>query len=280
MELLASLNQVYDFAEAFVALTSADSKKAQVSAAMSRKATDALSKKHAKQIALFWEEANRDALKLTVLVMQNNPHKTKAQILKRPDVQAVLREPFLEAAAKSETLLRAAWEEAETLAVKHTKAEVKLLGSDWKGYEVDVSLRDALVGDLHRNAEAMRARYIEAMKGSPEDAEKRLKVVASDSTRRARYSLSQAVWGVATQVRDAACALAGLNKMWVAVNGGKDPASCQHCKDLHGYIVGPNEHFPIAAALRAYLDSLLGPPRHPNCRCVIVLTKLKKSKKP
>lgn len=266
-----------EFAEAFVALAAAPINQPQLSAAVARKALDGLSQSYQQQIAQYWEDANKEALRLLVLVMQNNPKKTRDQILSRVDVQAVLREPYVLAAAKSEELLHKAWGEAETLAVKHAKADFKLLGEDWKGYELDLALRDALVADLHANAKAMRKRYREAM-SDPATARDRLTMVAEDGKRRSRYSIQTAVWGVATQVRDTATFKAGLNKMWVAV---MDTHTCSHCKALNGMVVGPGDVFPADAGdtvLRVYRDALYGPPRHPNCRCVIVPTKLKKSK--
>lgn len=268
-----------EFAEAFVALTNSDDKKAQVSAALARKALDALSKKHQKQIAAYWDAASEEALRLLILVMENNPKKTRDQILKRPDVQAVLRKPYEQAAAKSEELLHKAWADAEVLSVKHAKGEFKLLGADWKGHSLDTALLDALVGDLHKNAKAMRSRYSEALSGDLKGSTDKLRLVATDGSRRARYSAQVAVWGVAAQVRDSAAAAAGLNKMWVAV---MDSQTCSHCKALNGMVVGPGEEFPVqiegAPLLKVYMGVLYGPPRHPNCRCVIVATKLQKSK--
>lgn len=264
------------FAEAFVALARADDRKAQVSASVSRKALDALSKTYQDQISKYWEDANKEALRLLVLVMQNNPMKSRDQILRRPDVRAVLREPYVEAAAKSEELLHKAWDEAEKLSVRHAKAEFKILDTGWQGHTLDPALRDALVADLHANAKAMRGRYREALRDR-EKAAQRLQGVANDGARRARYSIQAAVWGVAAQVRDSACAAAGLNKMWVAV---LDDRTCAHCKALHGRVIGPGAQFPADAggtSLGVYQGVLIGPPRHPNCRCVLVPTKLRKS---
>lgn len=267
---------VLAFAEAFVAL--ANSKKSvTLSASTTRKALDALSQKHQKTIASYWESANQDALRLLVVVMKNNPKKTAAQILSRADVQEVLRAPYEEAAKKSEDLLKQAWSEAEALSVKHAKAEFGLIGAEWVDHATDTALLDALVKDLHSNAKAMRSRYTEAMKDTS-NAKARMEGTAADSIRRARYSLQQAVWGVASQVKDTAAENAGLNKMWVAVMDGN---TCSHCKALHGMVIGPGEQFPHDAGdttLATYKGTLFGPPRHPNCRCVLVATKQKKTK--
>lgn len=266
------------FAEAFLALANTDDQGAQVSAATARKAMEALSAKYQNQIAAYWDEANKKALRLLILVMENNPQKSRNEILKRPDIRAILRQPYEQAAARSEALLRKAWDQGEQTAVKHTKAELKTLKADWEGHELDLTLRDALIADLHANAKAMRSRYRDALRDR-ETAAHRLQVVSEDATRRARYSVQAAIWGVATQVRDTAAAAAGLNKIWIAV---LDDQTCSHCKALHATVIGPGDQFPAdagATPLGVYQGALLGPPRHPNCRCVLVLTRLQKSKK-
>lgn len=275
-EYVVALRSIPDFAEAFLALARADDKKAQVAAAVARKALDALSKQYQAQVSKYWDDASTEALRLLVAVMANNPHKSKNEILKRPDIQGVLRQPFLEAAAKSEDALKQAWDEAEQLSVKHTKAEFKMLGEPWQGHTLDPSLQASLIKDLHDNAKAMRARFSEAL--NSDSVSQRLQGVANDGSRRARYSVQHAVWGAATQVRESAVAAAGLNKVWIAV---LDSATCSHCAALHGTVLGPGEEYPANAGdtpLKVYRNTLLGPPRHPNCRCVLVPTKLQKSK--
>lgn len=262
-----------EFAASFVALANTPA----VPAAVLRRALTSLSEEYQDQVAEYWEAANKEALRLLVLVMENNPKKTPQQILLRPDVSAVLRQPYLEAAAKSKALLANAWSDAETLAVKHTRAEMKTLGVDWAGHSLDAALLDALTDDLDRNAKAMRDRFRAAM-ADPARAKARLTGVAEDGKRRARYSTQVAVWGAASEVRDTAADAAGLGKMWVAV---LDAQTCSHCKALHGTVLQAGLEFPADAGgtvLGVYRDVLIGPPRHPNCRCVLALVKLKKPK--
>lgn len=259
-----------------VALASSDEKKAEVSAALARKSLTALTDKYRAQIEDLWDGANAEAFTHLNLVRQNNPKKPIEEILKRPDVQSALRAPYEAAAEQSEAILREAWEAAEKDAVQKTKGEFKLMKEDWKGHDVDLTLLDSLVADLYANAQAMRSRYHEALtREKPSD----LKGITNDVRTRAVYSLSTAIWGVATQVRDSAINNAGLNKMWVAV---LDKHTCSHCANLHGTIIGPGKQFPVnagATKLKVYMGKLLGPPRHPNCRCILVPTKLKILKK-
>jgi hypothetical protein len=70
-----------------------------------------------------------------------------------------------------------------------------------------------------------------------------------------------------------------LGKMWAARMDGKDPASCAWCRALHGMVLPLDQEFPHGGPLEGHqppkvYHSLLGPPRHPNCRCRIVLVPL------
>ena len=261
-----------------VALSMSD-EQAQVFAALARKSTAKNTQKYQAQVEALWEKANKESLAFLNLILSNNPAKTPAQILARPDIQEALRQPYEEAAEKSEDLLRKAWAESEADAVKKVKGEFKQTKEDWKGHEADSDLLDAVVLDLHKNAKAMRSRYSAALK---EPGEKglayRLKMITQDAKRRAGYSLTTVTWGAVTSTRDSAFQKAGLNKMWVSRDW---PNRCSHCKALHGTVVGPGEQFPHAhpglPVLGVYGGALFGPPRHPNCQCVVVGTKLKKN---
>lgn len=59
-----------------------------------------------------------------------------------------------------------------------------------------------------------------------------------------------------------------LRKVWVAQFVNNTP--CPECRRLHGTEVGPTEQFDAGPSSRVYRD-LNGPPRHPRCRCKIVL---------
>lgn len=258
-------------------LTSADEKKALVSATLARKSLSGLSEGYQAQVEELWDKASKKALAHLNLVLQNNPHKPVSEVLARPDVAAVLRVPYEQAAEASEVLLREAWAAAEKEAVRKAKGEFKLLGEGWQGYSVDEDLLSSLVADLHANAKAMRSRYRKALTAK---GPSQLPILASDVRNRASFSLSTAVWGVATQVRDSALAKAGLNKMWLS---RMDDKTCSHCREMHGTVLPPGKFF--VTALKLYREApLLGPPAHPRCRCVIVatklpVTKLKKSNK-
>ena len=269
MERVSLLASPSEAAEFIVALTSADDKKALAAAALARSALSEIAAEYEGKIGELWDAANKEALSHLLLVMGNNPHKPVEAIVARKDVQSALLWPYEQAAQQSEELMNAAWDTAEKESVKMAKGEAKLLGAVWKGYETDRSLLDNLVGDLHANAKAMRSRVLEALKSDKEQG-KALGQVTNDATRRAKYSISVSVWSVAAQVRDSAARMMGLNRIWVS---RMDSKTCNHCKALHGWVVGPGEPFPKGHLLKTYRDTpLFGPPRHPNCRCVVVLT--------
>lgn len=273
MERVNLIHGRVEAANFIVSLSTVAEKKALVSAAVARNALSAISDSYVGKVGPLWEAANKEALSHLNLVMQNNPHKTVESLLKRPDVESALRWPYEQAALKAESFIRESWEVAEKDSVAKAKGEMKLLKADWKGYETDTDLLDDLVADLHANAKAMRSRYRSALTGDKDRAQA-LQQLTGDARRRAEYTTSVAVWSVAAQVRDSAAKLAGLNRMWLS---RKDADTCTHCLDLHGVVVGPGEAFPVSA-LKTYKDrALWGPPRHPQCRCVVVFTFIKKT---
>jgi hypothetical protein len=60
-----------------------------------------------------------------------------------------------------------------------------------------------------------------------------------------------------------------VRKVWLANLVNNTP--CEHCLALHGTEVGLHESFPLKEnKLKVYGD-LLGPPRHPRCRCYLAI---------
>lgn len=269
----------FEVAETFIALTNSDVKKVAVSAALARKSLTHINAGYDKQISEIWESANAEAQKHLLLVMKNNPHKTKEAILARPDVKSALSVPYEEAAKKTEALIREAWAAAEVDTVKKVKGEFKLLGNvPWKGHDVDETLLTDVLDDVRRNAKDMRSRYRQTLISENFNRSK-LVSLGKDILLRARYSLSTAIWGNAAQVRDSALRRAGLYKQWVAVLDGR---TCSECSSLNGMVIKPHRTFPVKAGrfkLKVYKGRpLLGPPRHPNCRCILIGVKPQKKK--
>ncbi len=60
-----------------------------------------------------------------------------------------------------------------------------------------------------------------------------------------------------------------LRKVWLANFRGNSP--CEHCRALHGTEASLHDEFPtLKNDLKVYGD-LLGPPRHPRCRCYLAI---------
>lgn len=255
-------------ASLILALASNPDKQAEVSAALARKAQESISAKYAARVGALWEEANKDALALLIPVVKNNPGKTPAQIMARPDVLEAVTHPYQQAATASATAIQEASSKAAADTIKRLKAEFKVSGLDWAGAAADDTLVGQFIEDLNRNASVMRERFEAAMQDRETFAAK-AQTIAADAARRARYSTSGAVGDTVTATRTDAFANGGLNMMWLS---RMDTLTCSVCRGLHGTVIAPGAEF-AHGLLPVYGDFLGGPPRHPNCRCVLVGTK-------
>lgn len=243
-----------------------------------RKILSAIGKQHHPAVIEAWHKANDEALNHLAIVIKNNPAKTMEQILKRPDVISALTAPYEAAAKTSEEILREAHDQA-------VSAVQKAVGTD---AEPDPDLIKTLVKDLHSNAKAMRGRISQILMSyekHPKDVKASLKGVTNDAVNRAGMSLTAAVWMPVSQImHQVSHQQQVLPKpkgkkskkakqpmlMWVAII---DDKTCTHCKALHGTTVKPNKPFKTSLnvyAAQAMEGGLVGPPAHPNCRCVLI----------
>ena len=60
-----------------------------------------------------------------------------------------------------------------------------------------------------------------------------------------------------------------LRKLWVANFVNNTP--CEFCQALHGTEVGLDEDFPTDLNKLKIYGDLKGPPRHPRCRCRLLI---------
>lgn len=244
-----------------------------------RKILSAIGKQHQPKVLAAWEAANTEALNHLAIVIKNNPAKTMEQILARPDVISALTAPYADAAKTSAGILQQAHDQA-------VKAVQKAVGTT---AEPDAALLKTLTKDLHSNAKAMRSRISKILlsyEKHPKDVKAALKGVSNDVVNRAGMSLTAAVWMPVSQIMHQVSHQQILPKpkkgqkksakkqqpmlMWVAII---DDRTCSHCKALHGTTVKP--HTPFTTTLKIYAEQMLdgglvGPPAHPNCRCVLI----------
>lgn len=190
-----------------------------------------------------WAKAFAEATEHVILVAQNNAQKPLKEILLRPDVQEAITHPFSTAGAQ-------------------TLAEVR---KAWGDHTVGAGDLKATLETVKKNTKATPARLRKAILGGPRDElADRLKKLALDSQLRARYAVDYAQKRSATlQLLDSADE--GATKTWAA-----DDPKCSHCKALVGTTVHVDQPFPVGSKLKTF-GVLLGPPRHPNCNCYLVL---------
>ena len=202
-----------------------------------------------------WQSAIQVGLEHILLVMRNNPTKSMADILKRPDVQEALRE----AAEKGR------------IAVRHDVTRTWL---DQNAPTASTYL-SSLLDDIDSNAQTFPARVSKALTINNADAVKA--IIYRD---RLRASAAQAV----AETRAKAEALLATQKKngiqsvrWVS---RLDASTCSYCKALHGDVVKIGQSFDAAklGKLKLYHD-LTTPPAHVNCRCTLEVVPSKKKVK-
>lgn len=227
-----------------------------------------------------WREAFRIAGSHVALVVQNNPRKTAAEILARPDIQQVLQIPFQRAAVVTENAIRSAWDEGVRRGLADANDDLRMIGLDGvPGGPLDTSMLDRLISDTYRNAglagDELRSRI------SGQQAITRTHYVMSGESwgRRAQYGVEAAGKHAQAAVKEQAYAQLAADtgieiwKVWVTRFG---PGTCVTCARLHGSRKRLGEPFSATArfgtgkALRVYGGDLGHPPRHPNCQCRIV----------
>ncbi|MFG2970796.1 hypothetical protein ACGFZS_46760 [Streptomyces sp. NPDC048288] len=96
---------------------------------------------------------------------------------------------------------------------------------------------------------------------------------------RARRAVTRITAGVAVAITSAAANAAltlarylgpGVRLLWVA-----EPGACPACAAYAGRSIRPGGHFPgglsLDPARTVFLTSIPGPPRHPHCRCSVIV---------
>lgn len=204
----------------------------------------------AAQTELEWARQVKRAIHHVMLVISNNPERPLTDILARPDIQQALHMPFQQAGLYTLRQVKKVWEEAA-------------------GPEPSEYLSQ-LYGDVTKNSILSSARMHQALTQGPRASiQGRMNRVGADLARRAGLSVRVAQVRAQTEKDLLKISQQGKQKMWVS---RMDESSCSACKALHGSIRPVLVEFSHSAgerSLRVYRD-LLGPPRHPNCRCRLV----------
>lgn len=159
-----------------------------------------------------------------------------------------------------EAIIRDAYRSAAAVGVAEVSAQSQIPG--WRPVGVfRTRYLDGLVADVRRN--------LRDYKRSDKGAVARIRVISRiehSAGVGATRGYTDAVLTANDELRDFGYL---LRKLWVANFIGNQP--CEFCQELHGKEVDLKEDFPSdTTELKIYGD-LKGPPRHPRCKCRIVI---------
>jgi hypothetical protein len=229
-----------------------------------------------------WERAGDIAALHLQRVMRNNPTMPLETLMRRPDVRAVLSTPFADATAETKAAIQGAWDAGASHGL--TAANQDLQIAELEPVEgppaPDQPVLNRLLGDADANGAAARERFISGIQGGPDEVHASLQAAGRSQARRARAGADVAGKHSWASAKEEAMARAAaeqgimIYKVWVT---SFTSGTCPTCAALHGTRRPLGQPFPKAAHFgdqappRVYGASLNHPPRHPNCRCRIVL---------
>lgn len=227
--------------------------------------------KPSQQAVAAWQAAGR-AVQIAVVRAAQKPGATPSKILRTAEVTKALAE-FDKAATKAKAAAGRAWDAGRVLGAESAVQQLGVLGVKPKAAPAARAVAPSILGDIDRNARDMRSRLLRVMKEQPRPTwASAIARETGTSARNVRMSVeASGMRGVRTSQVESLKAAGVRRKLWVTRFG---PGTCPTCASLHGHIAPINGGFRYATTFRGkapkpYLD-LAGPPRHPNCRCVIV----------
>lgn len=195
---------------------------------------------------------------------------------------ALALEPAKERAAAAIT---EAYNSGRSLGIQAVVAEMGYLGSEYRHTDMNSGLLAQALRDLRRNFDKLEQDAARTISASFQDESLRtpaqkLRKVSKDMSRlthtmsrRAALSAQTAANRAFTDGQLSVRPVDRMRKMWVANFSAGTP--CLTCSALHGSVIALTDTFDAERSYapnppRVYRD-LAGPPRHPNCRCRIVL---------
>lgn len=159
-----------------------------------------------------------------------------------------------------ENVVRDAYRSAAAVGVVHMGAESGIPG--WRPVGVfNTAYLQGLLADVRRN--------LREYKASPRTAKDRRRAISRiehSAGVGATRGYTDSVLVSANELRDFGFM---VRKLWLA--NFIDNVPCEFCQALHGKEVGLNESFPTDTNLLKVYGDLKGPPRHPRCKCRIVI---------
>lgn len=193
-----------------------------------------------------WLEAAYEAATHVVLVLGNNPQKKLKEILARPDVKEALTYPFKEAGLQTVAAMNETW---KLVAPEADKTDLKLA-----------------IKSVRKNARQASSRMRKAVLLGPDKFPGEAEKIAKEYARRAQMSIDYVQKKAETMK---AVNSGGTHKTWMGPQ-----AQCSACQALHGTTIPIHALFdPQAGGLNlGTFGALVGPPRHPFCKCYLVVS--------
>lgn len=236
---------------------------------------------------------------LLTRVVKNNPMSSADDVLKREDITEALQAVFDQAQQSSRQAIKAAFVSASALGQQAIQSDLSKLGvSAGTPEPLDMAYLNHVLEDLDRNIVAAAEQVVQATiaawdqplpasyheggtstnplrdqsKNRAAAVAKALDKIRADAQLRTELGASVVAQRSFSDAQEASLksALAvnpgaHLRKIWLAQFKGNNP--CPSCAELHGTIVEVGEEFPHGSFNLPVYRDLMGPPRHPNCRC-------------
>ncbi len=159
-----------------------------------------------------------------------------------------------------ERIVRDAYRSASAVGVVHTSAQAGIPG--WRPVGVfNTDYLQGLLADVRRNL-----RSYKASAKTPVDRRRAISRIEHSAGVGATRGYTDSVLETNRELRDFGYM---VRKLWVANFIDNDP--CDFCVELHGMEVPFEDDFPTDANLLKVYGDLKGPPRHPRCKCRLVV---------
>src|SRR5262245_50763507 len=236
----------------------------------------------AQQAYEAWQRAGNTAAHHLFVTLRVSMGRSLESVLAQPDVQAALRQPFITATGETRDAIDEAWVQGAAHGLAAANQDLQIAGHQATGpVPLDQGPLNQLLDDAQANGDAAYDRFRAAITTTdPEAVRDAIVNTANAQALRARAGVDVSGKYAASAEKVAALEQAeqeqgiGLYKVWVTRFG---PGTCRFCAALHGRRRNLHQAFPSNAALGsgpalATWGGPLGhPPRHPNCRCRVIL---------
>lgn len=217
-----------------------------------------------------WSKAGAEVRDFLLQEIELNPGKSLADLIARPDVQQALTVPFFEASQTTKLGIGGAWNVGQDLGNQHAAEMLEVLDKQPVPIVDTDGLLQNLKDDADMNSITAAEKYVGAISNDPIETKEQMDKITKDYARRARLGAQTSAQRSHAERIEAELKAAGVkHKIWIT---SFSPTTCGDCAALHGKVVTTGATFSTKAHLgpgkaKPAYGKLLGPPRHPNCRC-------------